>query len=143
MSQSTATLLGVIFGVIAAVAVCIFVMPEKMRESIKNSKFLLFLHDVVNFKSLLIEKFLKVLYVICTCVCILTGFFMLFAKGYFGSLALTGLGMIFLGPIAIRIVFELLMLVIIGVKNIIQINQKMGGDSSGAAIIAEPEEKKE
>ncbi|MBO4563732.1 MAG: hypothetical protein J5772_09025 [Clostridia bacterium] len=142
MNPTVAIVLGTIFGIIGAVAVCIFIMPESKREQLKNSKFLLFLHDAVNFKSLLIEKFLKILYVVCTCVCILTGFFMLFSKAYGTSLALRGLGMMILGPIAIRIAYELVMLLIIGVKNIIQINNKIEGDSDASEITISSAENK-
>lgn len=128
MNQGTAILIGSIFAIAATVLACIFIMPEKKKEELKKSKFLLWLHDLVNFKALLIEKIMKVLYVFSTCACILVGFFMLFAKTYSKSLAVDGLLLMILGPIVIRIVYEMIMLAIIAVNNIIQINKKMPGE---------------
>ena len=130
MPQTTAILIGSIFAIAATVLACIFIMPEKKREDLKKSKFLLWLHDLVNFKWLFIEKILKVLYIFSTCACILVGFFMLFGKTayYETSTAVPGLLLMFAGPIVVRITYELLMLVIIAVNNIIQINKKMPGE---------------
>ena len=130
MSIGTALLIGAIIAIAATIYACIAIVPEKKRASLKN-KFFVFVNDLCNFKALLLEKILRVLYIFFTCLCIAGGFFMLFARiefwGYSRSYALYGLIMIILGPIIVRIMFESFMLVIIGVKNIIQINKKMGG----------------
>lgn len=131
MPQSTAYLLGGIFALVATVLAFIFFLPESKKESFKNSKFLLWLHDVANFRTLLIEKILRFLYILATAACIFGGFFLLFSKSYFGgSSFLTGLFTMILGPIVVRLVFEMLMLTIIAVNNIIQINKKMPGTVS-------------
>ena len=45
--------------------------------------------------------------------------------GYGRSLALEGLGVMILGPIVIRIIYESIILIILLVKNVIQINNKL------------------
>lgn len=126
MPQTTAYLLGAIFGLAATVLAAIFLVPESKKEKFKNSKFMLWLHDFLNFRTLIIEKILKFVYILATAFCICGGFFMLFSKGGF----VTGLLTMIFGPIVVRITFELLMLAIIAVNNIIQINKKMPGTVS-------------
>jgi len=136
MSVAVAILIGAIIAIAATIYACIAIVPEKKRAGLKGS-FLVFVHDLCNFKALLLEKILKVLYIFCTCMCIAGGFFMLFARikfwGYSQSMALYGVAMLILGPIVMRILFESAMLVILGVKNIIQINQKLGSGAAPAA----------
>ena len=127
MSSTIAVIIGVILGVMSAIAACILIMPANRAETFKNNKFLKWLHDLVNFKALLIEKIMKVLYVLSTCICICVGFFLLFGKmGYRGSTALIGLALMVLGPIVTRLVYEGLMLIILITKNVIEINNRMG-----------------
>lgn len=109
----------------------IFIIPAKRRP--KSSKFGQFIHDLCNFKVFIIEKILQFMYIFVTFATFFGGFVMLFWieeriypteyvivwKGYYGLLLLI------LGPIAVRIVYELLMLGITAVKNIIEINGKL------------------
>lgn len=132
MPVSVALIIGTIFAIIATVLIMILVTPESKRNTL--NKFFQVLADIFNFKSLLIEKILKCLYILSTLFCLFTGFFMLFS-GYsydfgfystgFRSVALQGILLMILGPIIVRIVYEGMMLTIIIVKNIIQINNKM------------------
>lgn len=132
MPVKVALIIGTIFAIIATVLIMILVTPESKRNTL--NKFFQVLADIFNFKSLLIEKILKCLYILSTLFCLFTGFFMLFS-GYsydfgfystgFQSAALEGLLLMILGPIIVRIVYEGMMLTIIIVKNIIQINNKM------------------
>ena len=114
-------LVAFLLAIAATVAICILVMPKNKREGL--SGFLLKLHEIVNFKSLIIEKILKVLYVFCTCPTVLLGFFEIFAgMPFFGCLAL-----IVIGPFVVRLIYEGLMLFIICVQNVIEINKKLDG----------------
>lgn len=127
MSTALAGVLGGIFGLIVTILAFIFFLPEEKKEKFKDNKFLLWLHDVLHFKTLLIEKILRFLYILCTAAVIFAGFFMIFTKGNFGAHLLGGLLTMIIGPIVVRIAYELMMLAIIAVNNIIQINKKMPG----------------
>lgn len=114
----------------ATVLFCIFLMPEK--KAAKLPKFLRVIRDVLNMKELYLEKVLRVLYVFTTLFCIIAGalmFFFGFGRnywsggvqwyGHYGLLIMIG------GPIALRLVFEGLMMFILLVKNTMQINNKL------------------
>ena len=115
----------------ATVLAFIFIIPEKKRAGMKP--FLRFLHDIFNFKHLLIEKILQVLYVFTTAFVILTGFFQLFDfQTYYGMTQWgggRGLLIMIVGPIVVRLAYEGMMLIVLLVKNVISINQKL---SNGA-----------
>lgn len=119
------TVIGVILALVATVLLLILVVPEKRRA--KLPKFFQIVHDICNFKGLLIEKVLKVLYVYSTIYVMFMGVLTWFSSGNFGTNFLIGILMIVLGPIAIRLVYEVLLLGVILVKNVIQINNKLSG----------------
>jgi hypothetical protein len=125
-----------IFALAATITLFIIVLPQKKNG--KLSPFLQFLHDTFHFKKLFLELILKILYVFSTCFCIFAGFFLLFSRteyisyGYFSShssysesTALTGLCLLIVGPIVLRISYEFLMILILAVKNLLEINHKM------------------
>lgn len=127
MSVTIAYIIGAVLAFIATVLACVLVMPKKRLQEFKENKFLVWLHNIINFKSLLIEKILKVLYVFFTAACVFTGFFMLFSKmGYRTSAAPMGLLVMILGPVLVRLIFEASMLFVINTKNVVEINNKMG-----------------
>lgn len=121
-ASGVGVVLGIILAAAATVLACIFLLPEKRREGMKN-KFMEFLHDFVNFKVLFIDKLMKVLYIFTTCAAVLVGFFMLILGGRY--LWYVGLMLMVFGPIVIRLVYEGMMLLIIGVNNIVEINNKL------------------
>lgn len=114
----------------ATVLFCIFLMPEKKAK--KLPKFLRVIRDVLNMKELYLEKVLRVLYVCTTLFCIIAGglmFFFGFGRDYWsgGVQWYGGYGLLLMigGPIALRLVFEGLMMFILLVKNTMQINNKL------------------
>ena len=120
-----------ILAIVATVLAFIFIVPEKRRA--KLNAFGRFLHDTCNFKYLVVEKILQTLYIFATALVILSGFFMLFQSTYGHWLGGAGIAAMLLGPIAIRLVYELLMMVVILVKNVIGINKKLKNQNDGAA----------
>lgn len=126
----------IILAIAATVAALIFIVPQKKRE--KLNKFGKWLHDLCNFRLLLIEYIFKTLYIFLTATCIIYGFFMLFyyqSYGYFGGHYYGGYGLLImiLGPIVIRIAYELMMMFIILVKTTIDIKNKLyNGEKSGS-----------
>ena len=91
----------------------------------KLGRFGKFLHDAVNFKFLIVEKILQALYIFVTAYVILCGFFMLFMapETWTGRHWLGGYGILLmvLGPIAVRLCYELLMMAVLLLKNVISI----------------------
>ena len=134
MPVYVAVILGAIFALASTILAVIFITPESKRSTLNN--FFKFVHDLFNFKFLIIEKILKFLYIFSTCYCIMVGFFMLFSVERFGSYysqsyALPGLLVMVLGPVAVRIVYEGIMMFILLVKNVIQINNKLKSNTDG------------
>ena len=130
------TIVGGILAIVATVLAYVFIVPEKRRE--KLNAFGKFLHDTCNFKYLIVEKILQALYIFFTADMIILGFFMLFAapKDFYGDrhwLGGYGIMIMILGPIVIRLVYELLMMAVLLLKNVISINNKLRNQNEGKA----------
>lgn len=134
MLSHVAVILGFICALLATILLYIFVLPN--RKNGKLPRFFQFLRDVLTFKKLYLELILRTLYIFSTCICIFWGFFLLFSReeyysyGVFGgsyseSTFVEGLIILILGPILLRIVYEFAMLLILAVKNLMEINHKM------------------
>ena len=131
-SNAIFTVLSVIFALAATVLAFIFIIPEKKRASLKGIGRLL--HDIFNFKFMIIEKIFQFFYVFATAYAIVEGFFGLFSFDWYGNwVGYTGFLIMILGPIIIRIAYELIMLALIAVKNIIQINNKLKNQNEDGA----------
>lgn len=136
-ASGVVTVLSVILAIAATIVLFILVMPEKKRESLPA--FLKKVHDIFNFKNLLIEKILKILYTFVTVLSVISGVLMIIIQapylgityGRFGGGAaagtsiVTGLVLIVVAPIVIRLIYEGLMMFILLVKNTIEINKKL------------------
>lgn len=127
----TLGIIAILLAIIATVLAFIFIVPAKRRE--KMGKFGKFLHDACNFKFLIVEKFLQALYIFFTALVILVGFFMLFCSDWSGWMGGKGILLMILGPIAVRLSYELMMMAVLAVKNIISINSKLRNQNEGAA----------
>lgn len=124
-------IIATILAIIATVAAFILIVPESKRE--KLGRFGKFLHDAVNFKFLIVEKILQALYIFFTALVILVGFFMLFCSDWSGWMGGKGILLMILGPIAVRLSYELMMMAVLAVKNIISINNKLRNQNGDAA----------
>ena len=116
---ATLSIVAVVLAIVGTILSFVFITPDKKRASLP--KFFQVVADIFNFKGLIIEKILKAMYIFTTIYVILYGFFMLFAEMSFFACLL----MMVLGPIAARISFELLMMLVLLVKNVIAINNKL------------------
>jgi len=128
MNPKTTLILSAVFALCLTVAAYVFVIPEKRRPMLP--KFFQIVHDIFNFKQLFLETILKAMYVLSTLFVILFGFFTLFGYdlGYYHESTFgQGLLIMLLGPIMVRIVYELSMMTILLVKNVIDINKKLSG----------------
>lgn len=127
----TLGIIAILLAIIATVLAFIFIVPAKRRE--KMGKFGKFLHDACNFKFLIVEKILQALYIFFTALVILVGFFMLFCSDWSGWMGGKGILLMILGPIAVRLSYELVMMAVLAVKKIISINSKLRNQNEGAA----------
>lgn len=135
--SSAISILALILAIAATVLAFVFILSKKGRSSQKP--FVKFLVNVCDFRSLIIEKILKALYIFSTAFTILYGFLGIFNFGSYnyGATLLQSLLTMIIGPIVVRITYELIMLVVLAVKNIIQINNKLSkltGDDASANV---------
>lgn len=145
MKQLIFLIVAVVLAIAATVLAFIFVVPEKRRE--KLNAFGKFLHDLCTFKFLVVEKILQALYIFSTAFIVLYGVLQLFnvqrdywtgASKWMGG---TGLLCIIVGPIAVRLSYELMMMAVLLVKNVISINRKLADEtgSAGGDVFAAPD----
>ncbi len=143
MNPMVAFVLGLICAIVGTVLSLIFITPAKKRDGL--NPFFRFLHDLFNFKYLVIEKILKALYILSTIFCLVCGFFLLFSGyqtyggwlggGGFRSLAGSGLLLMIFGPVLMRIIYEFMMMAVLAVNNIIQINRKLKDQNPAPAKV--------
>ena len=145
MHQIIFLAIAAVLAIAATVLAFIFIVPEKRRE--KMNAFGRFLQDLCSFKFLVVEKILQALYIFSTAFIILYGVLQLFnvqrdywtgASRWMGG---TGLLCIIVGPIAVRLSYELMMMAILLVKNVISINRKLADEtgSAGGDVFAAPD----
>ncbi len=115
------TVLGIITAIGGTVCAAIFLIPEKKSARLKG--FLKVLSDLATFRTLFIDRALKILYVLSTLTVACLGFFWIFT--FSAAYSITGLCMLLFGPIVVRLGYELLMLFILLVNNTIEINNKL------------------
>lgn len=145
MKQLIFLIIAVVLAIAATVLAFIFIVPEKRRE--KLNAFGKFLHDLCSFKFLVVEKILQALYIFSTAFIVLYGVLQLFnvQKDYWSGASRwmggTGLLCIIVGPIAVRLSYELMMMAILLVKNVISINRKLADEtgSAGGDVFAAPD----
>ena len=137
MPINVALTLAFISAVICTILSFVFIVPKSRRNRLNG--FLKFVHDLFNFKFLIVEMILKAFYVFSTLFVIGLGFFLLFSGyqdnyGIFGdsgfkSFAGAGILVMLIGPVVVRIVYEFFMITVLLVKNVIEINNRAKGES--------------
>lgn len=119
-----------VVGLIFALAVTVLLFCSILSKS-KEGTFTGFkkvVRDFFNLKYLILERIAKFLYVLFTLCTIFTGFFLLFGKTF-----LIGFIMMVFGPIVLRLSYELFMMIILLVKNTMEINAKIK-DETGVSL---------
>ena len=145
MYQIIFLVIAAVLAIAATVLAFIFIVPEKRRE--KMNAFGRFLQDLCSFKFLVVEKILQALYIFSTAFIVLYGVMQLFniQRDYWsgGVKWMGGMGLLYivLGPIVVRLSYELLMMVVLLVKNVIAINHKLADQTGRAAgdVFATPD----
>ena len=106
-----------ILSVIGGILVYIFFLSTKKEQ--KLSPFLKWLKSFLNFDKMMIEVILKVVYLVCTIFVILLSFsYMAYDFGLFFLYLV-------LGPVFIRLIYELILITICIWKNTTEINKKI------------------
>lgn len=136
MPVPLAGVVALILTLAATVYLCAAVLPAHKNGHLP--RFLQHLHDLFLFKKLYLEVILRFLYLFSTCLCIFFGFLLIFSRtsyyshslfsvtAHYEGTAMQGILLLILGPIVLRILFELLMLLILAVKNLMEMNHKLG-----------------
>ena len=117
--SETFAIIAAVLAVVSMFLILIFITPQRKRDKLPG--FFRLLHDIFNFNGLIIEVLLKATYIVATVYTILYSFLMIFT----GEDVIVWIISMIVGPIAIRIFFELIMMGVLLVKNVISINNKL------------------
>ena len=109
------TVIAFIIAIAAGIMIYFMFVKDNKHVSEKLQK----LKDLLDFKTMLIEPILKIVYIIATV------FIILFSFGLISLNFVSFLMVLILGPIAIRIVYELMMINIMIWKNTKEINDNI------------------
>ena len=142
------------------VILCIKVLPAKYDGTF-NKKMLQKVHNYFNFKSLYLESILKILFTFLTIACIAVGLFAAtigngfqFIGNFIDAMEynfrysdwiwellfynfIGGIALAVIGPIALRLAYEAIMMFILLVKNVIEINGKLKAPKAESTEIEE------
>lgn len=115
-----------IIGIVGALV--LFFTFLSARNDGKYTGFVGWLYEFLNFRKLLLEAVLRIIYIAFAIFLTLVGFLYIFI-GFndFGQNFLGGLGIIVIGNVLLRISYEFIMLTVSICKNVSDINRKMGG----------------
>jgi len=125
--------LTLLFAAIALVIVIILyatILPKK-RHGTFTSPFAQWIHDFFHFKKLYIDSFLRFFFTLLTIFMIVYGIGLFlyalieFPRAVDGEFILDVLGVAVLGPIVLRLGYELIMMFVLLVQNVLDINKKL------------------
>ncbi len=144
MNFGVAIVLGSIAAVVLTILMYVKILPRKMDGTFEKP-FYQFLHDFFHFKKLYLEEVLKAIFTLATVACVVIGALLLISTyetwGYYDtyreSTAPYGLLILIGGPIALRLVYESMMMFILLVKNTMEINNKLKGEKKEETPVQE------
>ncbi len=122
MSIETLSILTLVGALVTTIILMVTITPRS-KDGKFSSAFAQMLHNIFNFKALLIEGILKFFYIFGTFFMIIGGFFSMFLD--YEDAFIEGFLSMILGPIFVRLVFELVMMMIILVQKVISIEAKL------------------
>ncbi len=117
----------VIAAIVAGIVLRATVFSEKNQG--KYTGFMGWLYNFMNFRSLIVQPVVKLLYCITACIITATSLITLLSGGMG---IISGLLGFVVGQIVARLIYELMMLTILLVTNVMEINKKLGGKSGDA-----------
>lgn len=110
----------IISGVIAFLGgIIVYLLFISKNNKGKYKGFLAWLHDFLNFKTFFVETLLKILYAMCAIFVTLGSFS--FIRTSIGAF----FGILIFGNLAVRIIFELILMMITIASNVSEINNKL------------------
>jgi len=127
-------------GLFIAIFMTVYIYCKMHRRKTGGSKpsaFSRFLYDFFHFKKLYLEEILRFTYTLSTAACIAVGAMLLigyketlhYAHGNMSAITEStfwnGIILMIAGPVALRIGYELIMMVFLLVKNVMEINHKL------------------
>ena len=127
-SVDVAAVLGAVAAIVLTILLYVKVLPKKLDGKLEKPIFQK-LHDYFHFQKLYIEEVLKFLFVLATVSCVCIGLFLLLSYVGWGSYKTstfgTGLLVMLVGPVVLRLIYEGVMMFILLVKNVLDINNKL------------------
>lgn len=117
--STTTSIIAAIISIILVIVLYIFILPDAKRPML--NKFFQMVHDFLKIKRLMIESIFRFIYILSVVLSVVEGIFLLFDN--FGK----GILLIIFGPIISRIIFEILLMGVVLVKNVMEINNHLKG----------------
>ena len=147
-----ATVIGILAAIALTVLLYIKVLPAKLDGTFRK-RIAQFLHDYFNFKKLYLEVVLKAVFAFASISCVTIGLLgatigsiielvknveIAIDYGYFGSWVwgqffgnfFGGIALAVFGPIVLRLVYELVLMLVLLCKNVAEINKKLKTEES-------------
>ena len=112
------TIISLVLAVVGGI-VLYFTFLRKSNDG-KFKKFWWWMYDFLNFKKLFLENLLRVLYLITTI------FVTLFSFAVIGKSFLSFLGILVIGNLITRIIYEFLLILLVICRNTSEMNSKLG-----------------
>lgn len=130
----TFVIIALIAAIVGTIFAYMFIMPKENEDS--DNKYIKFLHGLFHFKKLYIEDITKGLYIfsslssiLCGVAYVICGLLSIFFQNYMAMPRIgIGLGLIIICPILLRVAYEFIMMIVLLVRNVIEINSKMKKD---------------
>ena len=113
------SIIATVISLILVILLYIYVLPESKRPHL--NKLFTFIHDFLSIKTLWIDKIFRFFFVLSAVSSLVYGIFMLFNDNTF----LLGIALIVFGPIVSRVVYEIMLLTVMLVQNVIEINEQL------------------
>ena len=126
-----AGVIGILVLAVALTALLVVLVLPKEKDGHLPSVFQM-LYDLFSPKTLVMEKLLQILYVFLTCLAVLYGI-VVFFSGFFSGFQNLALGLVILavGPILLRVGYELILLLVMQVKTTREIHPDDRGEGTG------------
>ncbi|MGI6665455.1 MAG: zinc ribbon domain-containing protein [Christensenellaceae bacterium] len=120
-------LVAMVLGLIGGIVIGVFFLQPKKRGQYLNKKGLLYVHDFLNLRTMIVGWILKYGYVILACILTLLGFVSMFQSFLAGFMTMT------IGNVALRVVYEYMMIFLSMHENLVTLTDHFVPESKGPA----------
>lgn len=122
--STLAPIISFIISIVLVILFYVLILPDAKRPTL--NKGFQTVHDFLKIRKLMVESIFRFMYVFAVIFTVVQGITTLFDRFWIGLLQ------IILGPIACRLVFELLLMGVLLVKNVMEINNHLKGVNSSS-----------